>query len=79
LENICGHVCDYIVAQKLKGQRRLTKAAENFLLTEAQSEELKDRGLTVADCIEGTYGTNNAEFVAALFGNWNGTVGKKVF
>ena len=74
--NICQSLALYV---NNKNRKQLAIFAEKNLLTEDQSEGLKERGLTILDAVEGGFGTNDEEFVYEMFGEWNERLGEPVY
>lgn len=73
--------CKYLLtAARMNNLTRLAILAEKHLLTGPENEELKNRGLTVLDTLEGKfdysydYGT-----IDQLFNTWNDRLGESVF
>jgi len=72
--------CVYIVsAFTSDDNRKLSVQAEKNLLTADQNESLKDRGLTVFDCIIGDFEVYDSGFVIEMFAEWNERLGDKIF
>lgn len=70
----------FLSAARMNNLTRLAILAEKNLLTGDESEELKNRGLTVLDALEGKfdweydYGTINQ-----LLNTWNNRLGAEIF
>jgi hypothetical protein len=74
--NICQSLALYV---NNKNRKQMAIFAEKHLLTEDQSEGLKERGLTILDAVEGGFGTYYEEFVYDMFGEWNERLGEPVY
>ena len=59
--------------------RKLAIQAEKSLLTGDQNEALKQRGLTLYDCIIGEVEDQDQGYVTAMFAEWNDQLGEKLF
>jgi len=75
------NVCSQLVSASKRGDKRLLAiVAEKYLLTGEQSELLKESGLTVFDCIDGTHiGTRDVGIAETVLGNWNDYLGADIF
>lgn len=59
--------------------RKLAIQAEKHLLSADQNEGLKERGLTIYDCIIGEVEAYDTGFVTEMFAEWNERLGEKIF
>jgi hypothetical protein len=72
--------CQQILsAYRTDGTKRLAVVAEKYLITSDQNEEMKERGLTVFDCIENKYPITDRNFVDSVLNEWNNKVGQQIF
>jgi hypothetical protein len=72
--------CQQILsAYRTDGTKRLAIVAEKYLITSDQNEEMKERGLTVFDCIENKFTIVDKNFVDNVREEWNNRVGQKIF
>jgi hypothetical protein len=59
--------------------RKLAIQAEKYLLNADQNEGLKERGLTIYDCIIGDVESYDTGFVTEMFATWNEVLGEKLY
>lgn len=73
------NTCLRILSEFFKDNKRGLAINAERLLTSDQNEELKQRGLTIFDCVIGQVEDFDNEFVTEMFAEWNERLGEKIF
>lgn len=70
----------FLSAARMRNTKRLAMLAEKHLLTGDENEELKRRGLTVLDALEGKFDVDyDYSTVNQLLDTWNARLGAEIF
>jgi hypothetical protein len=66
-------------AARSNNHTQLAIAVEHYLMDGEQMEILKDRGLTILDCLTGSYDRFDYGIVDNIFAEWNERLGEQIF